>query len=178
MRKALFLTVLFTLVTVVSAQAAESKIAIFNSRAVAARCEPFMAAQKKLEAQYGPEKNRLEAQGQQLQKQADDLQKQRSALSREAMAEKGEQFMRSKRNFEDAMQTYTRKAEAALIRVQQEFAQRLHQAAQDYGMKKGLTALFDSAALVYFDKTVDVTEDMIKEVARVYREGKPLAGAK
>lgn len=178
MRKALFLAVFLTLVSVVSAQAAEGKVAVFNSRAVAARCEPFIAAQKKLEAQYGPEKTRLEAQGQQLQKQADELQKQRSALSREAMAEKGEQFMRAKRNFEDAMQGYTRKAEAALIRVQQEFAQRLHQAAQDYGMRMKLTALFDSSAVVYFDKSIDVTEDMIKEVARVYREGKPVAGAK
>lgn len=178
MRKILFLAAVITLFSAVTAQAAASGIAVFNSRAVAAKSEPFTAARKKIEGQYGPEKKRLETQGQALEKQAEDLQKQRSALSREAMTEKGEAFMRSKRNFEDAMQTYTRKVEAALIRIDQEFSARLFQAAQDYGMRKGFSVLMDQAggSIVYFDKSVDVTEDMIKEVARVYREGKPIPG--
>lgn len=176
MRKAFFLAAVICLVSVVSAQAAG--IAIFNSRAVAANSDPFTAARKKIESQYLPEKKKLEAQGQTLQKQADDLQKQRSALSREAMAEKSEAFMRSKRNFEDASQTYTRKVEAALIRIDQEFSARLYQAAQDYGMRKGFDAILDtgSGAIIYHDKKVDVTEDLIKEVARVYKEGKPIPG--
>jgi Outer membrane protein len=178
MRKALFLAVILSLVVAVSAQAAETKIGIFNSRAVAANSEPFTAARKKIENQYLPEKKKLESQGQTLQKQADDLQKQQSALSREALTEKSDAFMRAKRNFEDASQSYTRKVEAALIRIDQEFGARMFQAAQDYGMRKGVTVLFDTAAggIIYHDRTVDVTDDLIKEVARVYKEGKPLPG--
>lgn len=180
MRKALFLAVLLTLMGAGAAQAAEAKIAVFNSRAVAAKSTPFTDAQKKIEGQYGPEKTRLEGQGKQLQKQADELQKQRTALSREAFAERSESFMRAKRNFEDAMQAYTRKVEGALIRVNQEFAQRMFMAAQDYGMKRGISVLIDTAtdSVAYYDKTLDVTEDIIKEVARVYREGKPVGGQK
>lgn len=179
MRKALFLAIIICLVTVVSAQAAE-KIGIFNSRAVAANSDPFTAARKKIENQYMPEKQKLENQGKALQKQADDLQKQRSALSREALADKSEAFMRQKRNFEDASQTYSRKVEAALVRIDQEFAGRLFQAAQDYGMRKGFAAIIDTAAggIIYHDKSVDVTEELIKEVARVYKENKPLPGQK
>lgn len=178
MRKALFLAALISLVTVVSAQAAG--IAIFNSRAVAANSEPFTAARKKIENQYLPEKKKLETQAQGLQKQADDLQAQRQALSREALAEKSDAFMRTKRNFEDASQAYTRKVEAALIRIDQEFSARLYQAAQDYGIRKGIEALFDTASgsIIYHDKKNDVTEDLIKEVARVYKEGKPIPGQK
>lgn len=176
MRKALFLAVVICLAAAFTAQAAEAKVAIFNSRAVAANSEPFTAARKKIENQYGPEKKKLEQQAQNLQKKADDLQKQRSALSREALTQKSDEFMRDKRNFEDASQSYGRKVEAALIRIDQEFGARLFQAAQDYGMRKGLTALFDTAAggVVYHDKAADVTEDLIKEVARVYKEGKPV----
>ena len=146
MRKALFLAVIISLVTVAAAQAAESTIGIFNSRAVAANSEPFTAARKKIENQYMPEKKKLDGQAQALQKQADDLQKQRSALSRDALAEKSDAFMRAKRNFEDASQTYSRKVESALVRIDQEFGARLYQAAQDFGMRKGYSALFDTAA--------------------------------
>lgn len=179
MRKILFLAVIFTLVSAATAQAAEMRIGVFNSRAVAERSEPFTTARKKIEDQYGPEKKKLESQAQTLQKQADELQKQRSALSREAMTEKGDAFMRAKRNFEDASQTYTRKVEAALIRIDQEFGARLIQAIQDYGMRKNFSLLLDQAGgVAYFDKSLDVTEDLIKEVARVYREGKPIPGQK
>lgn len=180
MRKALFLAALICVFSAVSAQAAELKLAIFNSRAVAANSEPFTAARKKIENQYGPEKTKLENQAKALQKQADDLQKQRTALSREAFAEKSETFLRAKRNFEDASQAYGRKVEAALIRIDQEFGARLVQAVQDYGMRKGYDLLLDagSAGVAYHNKAIDVTEDVIKEVARVYREGKPVAGQK
>ena len=180
MRKALFLAVIISLMAVVTAQAAELKIAIFNSRAVAANSEPFTAARKKIENQYLPEKKKLEGQAQSLQKQADDLQKQRSALSHDALTEKSDAFVRAKRNFEDASQSYTRKVEAALIRIDQEFGARLFQAAQDYGMRRGITVLLDTTAggVVYHDRSVDVTDDLIKEVARVYKEGKPLPGQK
>ena len=178
MRKALFLAVIFCLASVISANAAEAKIAVFNSRAVAAQSDPFTQARKKVENQYIPEKKKLEAQAQTLQKQADDLQKQSASLTREALAEKSESFMRAKRNFEDATAAYQRKAEAALIRIDQEFSARLFQAAQDYGMKKGLTVLLDVSAggIIYQDKSVDVTDDLVKEVARVYKEGKPIPG--
>lgn len=178
MRRAVFFAAVICLISVVSAQAAEIKIGIFNSRAVAANSEPFTAARKKVENQYMPEKKKLESQAQTLQKQAEDLQKQRSALSPEALTEKGDAFMRSKRNFEDASQAYSRKAEAALIRIDQEFGARLFQAAQDLGMRKGYTVLIDTAAggIIYHDKGVDVTEELIKEVARIYKEGKPVPG--
>ena len=178
MRKALFLAIIISLVTVVSAQAAADKIAIFNSRAVAANSDPFTAARKKIENQYMPEKNKLETQAKALQSQADDLQKKGPTMTPESRAQKSEDFMRAKRNFEDASQSYGRKVEAALVRIDQEFGARMFQAAQDYGMRKGFAAIIDTAAggIIYHDKSVDVTEDLIKEVARVYKEGKPLPG--
>lgn len=179
MRKALFLAVLLCLVTAFSAQAAD-KVAVFNSRAVAANSEPFTAARKKIENQYMPEKKKLEDQAKKLQGMADELQNKRSTMTREKFEEKSEAFMRAKRNFEDSSQTYTRKVEQALVRIDQEFAGRLFQAAMDYGMRKSYAVILDSAAggIIYHDKSVEVTDDLVKEVARVYKEGKPLPGQK
>lgn len=180
MRKALFLTVVVTLLSVATAQAADLKIAIFNSRTVAAKCEPFSAARKKIENQFGPEKKRIETQAQSLKKQADDLQKQSTTLSREAFTEKSDSFMRAKRNFEDAAQALGRKMETAIVRIDQEFGARLVQAVQEYGVRKNYDLLIDadSTGVAFHNKSINVTEDIIKEVARVYREGKPVAGQK
>ena len=179
MRKALFLAVVICLISVVSAQAADSKIVIFSSRLVAARCEPFTTAQKKLETQFAPERKKLEAQAQALEKQAADLQNQRATLTREALADKSDAFMRAKRNFEDQSQAFGRKAESALVRVNQEFTGRLLQACQEYGARKGLTMLIDGSntGVLYFDRAIDVTDDIVKEVARAYKENKPLPSA-
>lgn len=180
MRKALLLAGVICLLTAVSAQAADLKIAVFNSRAVAANSEPFKAAQSKVEAQFRPEKTKLENQSQQLQKRADELQKQRSAMSRETLAEKNDEFVRSKRNFEDAYQSLSRKMEAAVIRIDREFGARLIQAVQDYGMRNNYDLLIDAGTtgVAYHSKNIDVTDDIIKEVARVYKEGKPISGQK
>ena len=176
MRKALFLTAVFCLVAATTAQAAADKIAVFSSRAVASQSEPFITARKKIESQYAPEKNRIEEQMKRVNSQAEELQKQRSTMSREAYAEKSETFLRAKRNVEDNAQTFTRKVETALVRLEQEFTLRLVQAVQDYGARRGYAVILDASGppVLYADKSVDVTADIIKELARVYREGKPL----
>ena len=176
MRKALFLAVVLCLATVATAQAAADKLGVFNSRAVAERSEPFSAAQKKLEAQYAPEKKRLDEQMKRVTAQAEELQSKRATLTREAFAERSEAFMRAKRNVEDGIQTFSRKFEAAAMRIEREFAVRLSQAVQDYGKRSGYRMLLDTTMVPYYDRAIEVTEDIIKEVARVYREGKPIPG--
>jgi Skp family chaperone for outer membrane proteins len=176
MRKVLFLAAAFCLVAVSTAQAAADKIAVFNSRAVAGQSEPFTAARNKIETQYAPEKKRIEDQMKRVNSQAEDLQKQRGGMSREAFAEKSEAFLRAKRNVEDSAQSFSRKYETALVRLDQEFTLRLVQAVQEYGARRGFAMILDTAGptVLYADKSADVTADIIKELARVYREGKPI----
>ena len=179
MRKSLFLALVFSLLAVLPAYAAaEGKIGVFNSRAVAAKCEPLTAAQKKLEGQFANEKKTLESQSAALQKQAEELQSKTAALSPEAREDRRASFLRSKRDFEDRYQAFARKAEGAAMRLQQEFSQQLFKAAQELGSRKGYAILLDSnlGGPVYYDKSVDVTEEMITELNRVYKETKPAAG--
>ncbi len=180
MRKSLFLALVLSLLAALPAYAAADKIAVFNSRAVAAKCDPFVAAQKRLENQFGNEKKTLETQSASLQKQAEELQSRTAAMSPEAREDRRAAFLRSKRDFEDRFQAYNRKAEAALMRLQQEFGQQLVKAAQDYGTRKGYSVMIDAAmgGLIYFDKSIDVTADMITEINRVYKEGRPAAAAR
>ncbi len=179
MRKSLFLAVIFSLLAALPAYAAEGKIGVFNSRAVAAKCEPLSAAQKKLENQFANEKKTLENQSAALKKQADELQSRTAALSPEAREDKRAAFLRAKRDFEDRYQAFARKAEAAAMRLQQDFSQQMFKAAQDYGSRKGYSILLDSSmgGPIYYDKSVDVTEDMIAEINRVYKAS-PATGSR
>ena len=174
MRKSLFLAVILSLVFAASAHAAEGKIGVFNSRAVAAKCDALTAAMKKQESQFANEKNQLERQSADLKKRAEELQTKGAALSPEAREDKRTEFLRMKRDFEDRYQAFARKAEASGMKLQQEFASNLFKAAQELGTKKGYVILLDSAmgGPIFFDKSVDVTSDMITEINRVYKEPK------
>ena len=178
MRKSIFLAVLCTLVFAATAYAADTKVGVFNSRAVAAKCDALTAAQKKLESQFAGEKSQLEKQNADLKKRAEGLQTQTAALSPEAREDKRTEFLRLKRDFEDRYQAFVRKAEAAGMKLQQEFMTNMVKAAQEYGTRKGYAILLDSAmgGPIYFDKGVDVTGDMIAEINRVYKEPKAASG--
>jgi outer membrane protein len=173
MRKSLFLAVILSLVFAVSAQAAETKVGVFNSRAVAAKCDALTAALKKLESQFAGEKNQLEKQQADLRKRADELQTQGAAMSAQAREDKATALKRMGRDFEDKYQTFMRKVETSNSKVQQEFFGNLAKAAQEYGTRSGYSILLDTnmGGPVFFDKSVDVTADIITEINKIYKPG-------
>ena len=178
MRRSIFLAVILTLVFTASAYAADTKVGVFNSRAVAAKCDALNAALKKQEAQFAGEKSQLERQNADLKKRAEDLQTKTAALSPEAREDKRTEFLRMKRDFEDRYQAFARKAEAAGMKLQQEFMLNLSKAAQEYGTRRSYAILLDSGMggpIFFFDRGVDVTSDMIVEINRVYKEPKAAA---
>ncbi len=172
MRKVLFLSLLLSLILAGNADAAETKIGVFNSRAIAANCAPLKDAQKKLESQFANERNALEKQSQELKRQADQIQTQQAGMNPDAREDALVKFQRQKRDFEDRYQAFARKAENAAARLEEEFVNNLMTAAQDYGNRKGYNILLDSAigGPVFYTKDADVTNDMITEVTRVYKE--------
>ena len=173
MRKLLFLVVMFSLLAATPAIAAPaSKVGLFQARAVAEQCAPYREAQKRIEGQFAGEKAALEKLNGDLQKQAESMRSQGAAMSPESRDDKAAELMRKRRDLEDRVQEYTRKVENALGNIQREFFSNLAKAAQDYGNRSGYDILLDanSGGIVFFDKSVDVTADMIAEVTRVYKE--------
>ena len=67
-----------------SAFAADTKIGVFNSQAVAMDSDAAKAAQQKLQSQFGAEKNQLEKQAKDLQSKGEALQAQMATLSAKA----------------------------------------------------------------------------------------------
>jgi Skp family chaperone for outer membrane proteins len=174
MRKSFFLSLSLAVLLLGTAGAAQAaKIGVFNSRALASQCEPFLQAQTNLESQFANEKAGLERTGADLEQQAQTLQSQQAVLSPEAWEDARIKFNRSKRDFEDRYQAYMRKSEAALMRLQQDFMNALFKAAQEYGTANSYDILLDSAmgGPIYYNKDADVTEPMLAEVTRAYRAG-------
>ncbi|HEU6437142.1 MAG TPA: OmpH family outer membrane protein [Nitratidesulfovibrio sp.] len=174
MRRVLILAAAFVLAWTTAAVAADMKIAIVNMQAIASQSDAAQDAQKKMKATFGAEKDQLEKQANDLKKKADDMKVQSAALSNEAKEDKKVEFIRLKRDLEDKTRAFARKVEGAEMRVRQEMASLILQAAKEYGDKKGYTLILDGAAagVVHADKTIDVTKELLDEVNRVYRAGK------
>lgn len=174
MQRILILAAALVLAWTSVAVAAELKIAIVNMQAIASQSEAAQNAQQKMKATFGTEKDQLEKQANDLKKKADDMKVQAAALSAEAKEDKKVEFIRLKRDLEDKTRAFARKVEAAELRVRQEMAALILQAAKEYGEKKGYTLILDGAAagVVHADKGIDATKDLLEEVNRLYRTGK------
>lgn len=174
MRKILVFAVAAFLMAASTAMAADLKVGIVNMQKLATQCEAAQEAQKKMKATFGPEKDQLDKQAADLKKRADEMKAQFAALSPEAKEDKKVEFIRLKRDFEDKARVFARKVEAAQMRIRQDMAEMIMKAASDYAAKKGFTVILDGAAagVIHADKSLDVTDDMLIEVNRVWHAGK------
>ncbi len=152
--------------------AAEMKIGLINLATVVVQCDAGKDAAKKMNDQFSAEKKQLEAQDANLKKKATELEAQRAALSAEAREDKQVEFMRLKRDLEDKSRLFVRKVEAAEMRVRQDIGSVVMKAVNDYGKKNGYTFIMDgtAAGVMYTDGGVDITNDIIKETNRVWKE--------
>lgn len=174
MRKILVLAVAVMLMASSTAMAAEMKIGLVNMQKLATQSEAAQEAQKKMRATFGAEKDQLDKQAADLKKKADEMKAQSAALSPEAKEDKKVEFIRLKRDFEDKARVFARKVEGAEMRIRQEMAELIMKAASDFASKKGYTMVMDgaSAGVIYADKAMDVTDEMLNEVNRVWRANK------
>ena len=111
-----------------SALAADLKIGVFNSQAVAMDSDAAKAAQKKLQSQFGAEKDQLEKQAKDLQSKGEALQAQMATLSAKAREEKQMEFMRLRRDFEEKSRNFARKVENSEVQIRQSMARQIYEA--------------------------------------------------
>lgn len=155
------------------AHAADFKIGVVNMQVIAMQSEPAQEAQKKMKSTFGPEKDQLEKTAKDLQKKAEDMKAQSAALSPEAKEDKKVEFIRLKRDLDDKTRAFARKVEAAEMRIRQDMAQIILKAAKEYGEKKGFAMIIDGASggVIHAEKSLDVTNDVLAEVNRLWRAG-------
>lgn len=171
MFRVLSLTLAVCIMLAGSALAADMKIGVFNSQAVAMDSDAFKAAQKKLQSQFGTEKNQLEKQAKDLQAKGESLQNQIASLSAKAREEKQMEFLRLRRSFEEKSRNFARKVENSEGQIRQNMAQQIYQAATTVAKQKKLDLILDAASgsVMFATPDMDITKPVLAEVNRIWK---------
>lgn len=163
--------VLLAMACIAAPAFADVNIGVFNAQAVALDSEPAKVAQKNLQSQFGAERSQLEKQAQDLQKQSQSLQAQAAAMSAQARQEKQSEFMRKVREHEEKSRNFARKVQTAEDQIRQAMGRFIFQAASVVAKQKGLNLILDGASgsVIYADKSMDVTKEMLAEVNKQFK---------
>ena len=157
-----------------SVYAADFKIGLVNFAKLIKESE-FMAEKKvELEGKYQAERDGIEKMADDIKAMAEELQKQSMVLSQQAKEDKQIEFKRMSRDFEDQRRTYMRKVKEEEDALKETILELVFKVSNEFGKAGGYTMIMDSAmgGVVYADPALDVTEQVLVEVNRAWREGK------
>ncbi len=156
----LILTILTLSVFVFS----EIKIGVINAQEIVQKTKKGNKIQKKLEGMQKQKQQQMETAQNDLKK----LQKELSspALNRDTREKKAREMEDKKIKYNRLIQDAQKEMQQASIKELQALQDEIMPLIQQLGQQKGFTVVFDmtSSGIAYFDKTIDITADVIKAV--------------
>jgi outer membrane protein len=173
MRKFVLLAMILFLVVPQTVFAQDTKIGVLSMQEVFRKSEAGKAALDQLKGKFEDMKSDLEKRQQELKKMRENLQKQALVLSLEAKQDKELEFKRKVRYYQDLEKTYKTKMNAEQDRLSKPIFDALVEIIEKYGKKNQFTIILDKnsqfSGLVYINESVDITNDVIVELNRVWR---------
>ncbi len=173
MRKVFLLAFVLCFMMTSVVLAAEVKIGVVDMQVIAKDSAPAVDAKAKMDAKYGAEKKKLEAEAKTLQSKAEALQK-------KPTEKKQVEFVKLKRKFDEAQYTFTRKVEQDEAKIRQEMVTLVFKAAYQVAQAKGINYVVDITAggVLYAEQSMDLTQAVLVEVNKLWKEGAAKAPAK
>ena len=174
MRKVLMMTLAVCMLLAGTAFAADSnavpaaKIGVVDMQTVATQSEPAEAAKKLMEDKFGKERSALEKQGEALKKKAESLKNPKIS------EEKKLDFIRSKQDLDQKTRNFLRKVEQEEVKLRQDMVTLVFSATYEVARTKGFNFVVDVTAggVLYADQSMDLTQDVLTEVNKLYKEKK------
>lgn len=144
-----------------------AKIGVVDMQTVATQSEPAQAAKKQMESKYGKERQSLEKQGEALKKKAEDLK------NPKASEEKKLAFIRAKQELDQKTRNFLRKVEQDEVKLRQDMVTLVFSATYEVARAKGFNFVVDVTAggVLYADQSMDLTQDVLTEVNKLYKAG-------
>ena len=162
-------------------EAAEQKIAVVDMQRALNECDAGKRAKDQVKAKFERSQNQLKKQREDLDRLKEDYERKATVLKDEErrnlekdLESRGLEF---KRKYED-FQRDLKETDAELTKS---IVQELYELVRDYGEKHGYTLVFEasSGALLYNDKAVDVTDEIVKlHNASPHKEGSKRSSSK
>ncbi len=164
MRKILGLAVCFVLLSAAVAHA-EMKIAVFDLQTVANKCDAVKDAQNTM-------KKKFDGQKAQLEKERTGLEKKMESFKGKPTEQQQAEFVKMQRDYSEKANAYVRAVQAEELRIRQEIDVVVLDASKAYAKQNGYNLILDSNSALYFDDAMNVTNDMLTEVNKVWRAKK------
>lgn len=144
------------------------KIGVVDMQTVATQSEPALAAKKQMEDKFGKERESLEKQGERLKKKAEGLK------NPKVSEEKKLEFIRGKQELDQKTRNFMRKVEQEEVKLRQDMVTLVFSATYEVAKAKGFSFVVDVTAggVLYADQSMDLTQDVLAEVNKLYKEKK------
>lgn len=168
----LLLAVLTLLITSNLGLAAQAKIGYFDIGQAIATSDAGKAASSQLQAKLGKFQEQATAKQKDLTALKDELEKQGMALNESSKAAKLKEYQQKQRDLERFIKDSDeelKKSEAELInKIQTDIVKQV----RDYGKKNNFTLIVEAreAGAIYADKSIDITEAVIKELNAAFNK--------
>lgn len=161
MRKILSLAVCFLLLCG-SVAHAELKVGVYNAEIMFTKSDAMKQAQAEMKKNYGGKQTALENKRKELEKLGASL------GTAPTDAQKAD-FFRLQNEYNNSANEYVRNVQESDRKIREEMDRLAVLAAQDVAKNKGLNMILDSTAAVYHDPSMDVTNDMLDAINRVWK---------
>lgn len=161
MRKILSLAVCFLLLCG-SVAHAELKVGVFDAQIVFTKSDALKQAQADMKKNYSGKKAALETKRKELEKLG-------ASLGTTPSETQKADFFRLQNEYNNSANEYVRNVQESDLKIREEMDKLAVLAAQDVAKNKGLNMILDSTGAVYYDPSMDVTNDMLDAINRVWK---------
>ena len=152
------------------ASAKEFKIGLVNMQVLVEKSDMGKLAQQNMQEEFSAERDEIAKLRQDVQTMIEDIKAQAATLTPEAKERKWLEYINMKRVLDDKSREFSRKVEAAESRVRKEMTGLFIIAAKSFSEKNGYALIIDGnqSGVVFADKALDVTEELLKEVNLIW----------
>ena len=164
MHKILSLAICFLLLCG-SVAHAEMNVGVFDAQVVFTKSDALKQAQADMKKNYSGKKTALETKRKELEKLG-------ASLSASATEAQKADFFRLQNEYNNSANEYVRNVQESDLKIREEMDKMAVLAAQDVAKSKGLNIILDSTSAVYYDTTMDVTDDMLAAINRVWKSAR------
>ena len=164
------LAALLAVLPVIPALAKDFKVGLVNMQVLVEKSDMGKLAQQNMQEEFSAERDEIAKLRQDVQTMIEDIKAQAATLTPEAKERKWMEYINMKRVLDDKSREFSRKVETAEGRVRKEMVGLFIIAAKSFSEKNGYSLIMDGnqSGVVFADKSLDVTEEMLKEVNLIW----------
>lgn len=160
MRKSILI---FLLASGVSVAKAQTKVAVVDMQKAIQASSEGKKAKSDLEGDFEKKKKELQKREADLKKMGEDLEKKKSVMSEEALGKKQAEFQEEMMKYRELMGKSQMEIQKKERDLTQPILEKMKKVIEKVGKDKGYSLVLEAnQGIIYFDKAMDLTDDVIK----------------